>query len=67
MQVVQAGEVQVVVGEHPKLRAFLGEIELEQHLAAMAQAGYDDVDDFKNLDADSLERSAGSADKTGRA
>lgn len=55
--------------EHPKLRAFLGEIELEKHVAAMVQAGYDDVDDFKNFDADSFHRIryAGSADKAGGA
>ena len=49
-------EVAVEAEEHKELRAFLGEIKLEKHVAAMVQAGYDDVDFLKDLDADSLER-----------
>ena len=37
------------------LRAFLSEIKLEKHLESMERAGYDDVDDFKNFNAQSLE------------
>ena len=49
-------EVAVEAEEHTGRRAFLGEIKLEKHVAAMVQAGYDDGDFLKDLDADSLER-----------